>query len=85
MEETRFIECHTLIVIENVNNIFDAVEGKDAILCVGQFLDKSDALLARLAIANACNHGDRLVILSVYPEIETSVSDVLVVMIRDVN
>ena len=85
MEETKFIECHTLIVVENVHNVFDEIEGKDAITCVGQFLDKDDAVLARLAIANACEHGDRLVILSVYPEQSISLSDVLVVMVKDVN
>lgn len=75
----NFIECHTLIVILSVEDPFDEEESEGSIGVMGQFLDLHDCELARLLIAPNYKHGDRLVIMSVYPEKELACTDVIVI------
>lgn len=79
----EFITCHTVLVVKNVDNVFDYIP--DGFVCLGQFLDFPTADTFRESIADSLNHGDRAIILSVYPEEEVAEIDVIVISDPKVN
>ena len=83
MKHSEFICCHTVMVIKNIDNVFE-YEPK-GLSVLGQFLDLPTAELFRASVADSFEHGDRVIIISVYPEKETAEIDVLVIVESELN
>jgi len=83
MKHGEFITCHTVLLVKNIDNVFEPVV--DGFTVIGQFLDLKAAEGFREIFADSCQHGDRLIVISVYPEQEIAEIDVLVVVDASVN
>lgn len=78
-------ELYVLLVVKNINDVFDAKESLTAFRVVGMFLDKEVADFYAVRTANTMLHGDRVVIIGCNTSESLGFTETLVVVDGKVN
>lgn len=77
-------EIHNVLVIKNVDDVFDKAESVGSVLLVATCLTETDAIFMSGEVAMTLDHGDRIVIQSIY-ENGICENKVMVIEIESIN
>lgn len=78
-------ELYLLVVVKNVENVFDEKEAETSFQVLGMFLDKPIAALMQYMAAENASHGDRIVLFGCDTKKDVAFAEALVVVNGSVN